>query len=419
MALSLWTVAAYALQLGALVTVGFVAAWALRIRIPRHSLRFWQTVMAIALLLPLAQPRSVNPTGLQLFTESISSAAIPQNGGSIVPAGVDGATIILLILAAGIFARLLWLGVGLMRLRSIVARAESHDAFADISGELTQSLSITATVKVSDDLEGPATVGVRRPIVLVPRSVLQMSPAVQRAIICHELVHVQRRDWLQTIAEEIWCAIFWFHPHARLIASKLSLAREMVVDEKTILMTRDRRAYAEALLAFSDPQPHVIGVTPFIGRRTLSQRISLIAEEGSMSRNRRALSKATLALAACIAITAAAVDRFPMFATVQAQAVIYDPGPGISLPVVIKEVKPQYTKAAMQAKIQGSVWLACVVDETGHISDVKVSKSLDSEYGLDQAAIDAARQWEFKPARRDGKDVAVRVTIELTFTLKK
>ena len=60
MTMPLWTVAAYALQLAALVTVAFAATWLLRIRVPRHSLRFWQTVLAIALLAPLAQPRSVN-----------------------------------------------------------------------------------------------------------------------------------------------------------------------------------------------------------------------------------------------------------------------------------------------------------------------------------------------------------------------
>ena len=156
-------------------------------------------------------------------------------------------------------------------------------------------------VRVSDDLEGPATVGVRNPVVLLPRSVRQMSAAVQRAILCHELLHVKRRDWLQTLGEEIWRSLLWFHPHAHFMASKLSLAREMVVDEQTILITRDRRAYAEALLAFSNPQPHVIGVTPFIGRRTLSQRISLIAEEGSMSRH-RAMASAAIALTAAIAI---------------------------------------------------------------------------------------------------------------------
>ena len=419
MTVSLWSLAAYALQLAALVTVAFAAMWMLRIRMPRHALRLWQTVMAIALLLPLAQVGRAEPSALQILTGSFSAAALANAGGSIVPTGLDLGRIALMIVAAGIIARLLWLGVGLIRLRSIVARATVEDSLAPISRNLEQAIGAAADLRLTDDLEGPATIGVRRPLVLIPRSVLGMSAAVQRAILCHELLHVKRGDWLQTLAEEIWRSLLWFHPHAHLIASKLSLAREMVVDEQTILITRDRRAYAEALLAFSNPQPHLIGVTPFIGRRTLTQRISLIAEEGSMSRSRRALSKVALTVAACLAITAEAVDRFPMFATLQAQSVVYKPGDGIALPVVVKEVKPKYTPAAMEAKVQGSVWLECVVGETGDIVDVKVTKSLDREYGLDQAAIDAAGQWKFKPARKDGKPVAARITLELTFTLKK
>lgn len=138
-----------------------------------------------------------------------------------------------------------------------------------------------------------------------------------------------------------------------------------------------------------------------------------------MSRNRRAVSRAALALAACLAATAAAVDRFPIFAALQAQSVVYKPGDGVSLPKVVREAKPKYTRAAMQAKIQGSVWLECVVNDKGDISDVQVTRSLDKEYGLDQEAINAARQWKFEPGRKDGKPVAVRITLELTFTLRK
>ena len=414
----LWNIAAYAVQITALVTIAVAATRLLRIRMPQHSLRVWQAVMAMALLMPLAQPRGANATDLQVLTRSFSAAAIAPALDATAGSRLDVAGIIVLIVGAGIAARLLWLGLGVIRLRSIVARAVPDEALTAIAGDLMQSLGVSATVMVSDDLEGPATVGFRRPRVLVPRAVLGMSASVQRAILCHELLHVKRRDWLSTIGEEIWRSLLWFHPLARLIASRLSLAREMVVDEMTILITRDRRAYAEALLAFSDPQPHVIGVTPFIGRRTLSQRISLIAEEGSMSR-RRALARATIALAACIAITATAVDRFPMFATLTAQSKVYRPGNGVSLPVVLTEVKPKYTPAAMEAKIQGSVWLECVVNEQGDISETKVTKSLDTVYGLDQAAMDAASQWKFKPAQKDGKPVAVAITLELTFTLKK
>ena len=279
---ALWSLTAYTIQLAAVVAVAMSAAWALGIRIPRHALAFWHTVMAIALLLPLAQPPAGDASALLVLVRSTAAAAIPDGARPLVPGGLAPETFVLLIVGAGIAARLLWLGVGLVRLRTIVARATTEPSLALIGDELARTLGVDAAITVSDDLEGPATVGVTRPLVLVPRRVLQMPPAVQRAIICHELVHVKRRDWLHTIAEEVWRSLLWFHPFARVIAARLSLAREMVVDETTIRMTRDRRAYAEALLAFSDPQPHVIGVTPFIGRRTLSQRIALIAEEASM-----------------------------------------------------------------------------------------------------------------------------------------
>ena len=62
----------------------------------------------------------------------------------------------------------------------------------------------------------------------------------------------------------------------------------------------------------------------------------------------------------------------------------------------------------MQKKIQGSVWLEAVVTTKGDVGDVKVTRSLDAEYGLDQEAVGAAKQWKFKPGTREGKPVAVR-----------
>ena len=98
---------------------------------------------------------------------------------------------------------------------------------------------------------------------------------------------------------------------------------------------------------------------------------------------------------------------------------VYKAGDGITLPSVVKEVKPVYAAEAMQQKIQGSVWLAVVVRTNGTVGDVTVTRSLDEKYGLDQEAIKAARQWQFKPGTKDGKPVPVSVTLELTFTLKK
>jgi protein TonB len=111
----------------------------------------------------------------------------------------------------------------------------------------------------------------------------------------------------------------------------------------------------------------------------------------------------------------------PISATVRAQTEkVYKPSEDtdITLPRVIRQVKPYYTPQAMEAKIQGVVHLAVVVLASGDVGDVVVSRSLDKEHGLDEEAIKAARQWKFSPGTRQGKAVAVEVTIELTFTLK-
>lgn len=96
----------------------------------------------------------------------------------------------------------------------------------------------------------------------------------------------------------------------------------------------------------------------------------------------------------------------------------YRLGTGVSTPVLLREVKPQYTSDAMRAKIQGIVWIECVVKADGTVGDVQVIRSLDSVFGLDQEAIRAARQWRFRPGIRMGEPVPVLITIELTFTLR-
>jgi periplasmic protein TonB len=95
------------------------------------------------------------------------------------------------------------------------------------------------------------------------------------------------------------------------------------------------------------------------------------------------------------------------------------PGKSVTYPRIIREVKPQYTADAMRAQIQGAVFLECIVLPDGTVGDVRVVKSLDSTFGLDQEAIRAAKQWRFQPGTRDGVAVSVVVTIELTFTLGK
>lgn len=96
----------------------------------------------------------------------------------------------------------------------------------------------------------------------------------------------------------------------------------------------------------------------------------------------------------------------------------YRPGNGVDTPKLLREVKPQYTAQAMRAKIQGEVLLECIVQPDGSVGNIRVVRSLDSAFGLDQEAIKAARQWRFAPGTRQGQPVPVLVTIAIAFTLR-
>lgn len=113
-----------------------------------------------------------------------------------------------------------------------------------------------------------------------------------------------------------------------------------------------------------------------------------------------------------------ALFSMPALVMLAAQDEVAKPGPGIVMPKPIHAEKPSYTPEAMRAGIQGSVLLTVVVEKDGTVDNVEVTRSLDMMYGLDEAAIKAASQWRFEPGQKDGKPVAVRVTIELTFTLR-
>ena len=97
---------------------------------------------------------------------------------------------------------------------------------------------------------------------------------------------------------------------------------------------------------------------------------------------------------------------------------IYRPGDDVTAPRVLQRVNTQYTDAALRAKVQGNVLLDVVINTDGSVGDVKVSRSLDSKFGLDEEAIKAARQWRFAPGTRMGVPVRVLVTLEMTFSLR-
>jgi protein TonB len=115
-------------------------------------------------------------------------------------------------------------------------------------------------------------------------------------------------------------------------------------------------------------------------------------------------------------LTVAALSVVLAATTLAQTGDVYRIGNGVTSPVLIKEVKPNYTDAAKSRGAQGTVELSAVILADGTVGEVKVTRPLDDD--LDKEAIKATKQWKFKPGTKDGKAVAVQVEIELSFTLK-
>jgi protein TonB len=89
-------------------------------------------------------------------------------------------------------------------------------------------------------------------------------------------------------------------------------------------------------------------------------------------------------------------------------------GLGVTAPQKIRHVAPIYPPIALAARREGVVILEAVIGEEGSVRDVKVLRSVPL---LDQAAIDAVRQWRFTPTLLSGEPVPVVMTVTVAFRL--
>jgi protein TonB len=86
-------------------------------------------------------------------------------------------------------------------------------------------------------------------------------------------------------------------------------------------------------------------------------------------------------------------------------------------PIVIHRADPKYTSDAMRAKLQGDVTLDVVVLPDGSVGRARVTKSLDTQFGLDAMAVDAAKRWLFQSGQLYGQPVPVLMSIAVEFRL--
>jgi TonB family protein len=92
----------------------------------------------------------------------------------------------------------------------------------------------------------------------------------------------------------------------------------------------------------------------------------------------------------------------------------YRVGNGIEPPRKIKDVRPIYPAGALSSRALGTVLIEAIVGADGKVHDATIVHSIPT---LDQAALDAVRQWEFVPSRLNGVAVAVVITVLVQFSI--
>jgi len=273
----------------------------------------------------------------------------------------------------------------------------------------------------------PGIFGIIRPVLLWPAAISQrLRDAHLEAILAHEVWHVRRRDNLAAATHMLVEALFWFHPLVWWLGARLIEERERACDEEVLRLGNPPQVYAESILktcefCMGSPLPCVSGVTG----ADLKQRIVRIMTPDSAMKLTlaRKLLLGAMAIGALAGPLLVGLVKAPLVNAESPQAgaapaprnQIYHIGGGVSAPSVVFAADPEYTEKARRAKYQGICVVALIVDEQGNPQRVQVVRHLGM--GLDKKAVEAVRQYRFKPAMLRGKPVPVEVNIEVNFKI--
>jgi TonB family protein len=162
-------------------------------------------------------------------------------GQTLVPTWIAGASISLSLLLVGL-ARLAWLASGSERIR----RGTWYDLAEAISREY--GLRRTVLLLQSDHPTLLVTWGLMRPKVILPRAAREWSEDRARIVLCHELAHIRRGDWVVQMAAEIVRSVYWFNPLVWIACRRLRLESEQACDDRVLNLGVERTEYAAELL---------------------------------------------------------------------------------------------------------------------------------------------------------------------------
>ncbi|HVW12041.1 MAG TPA: M56 family metallopeptidase [Bryobacteraceae bacterium] len=320
----------WALRSSILIFGGALLIWIVRIKDPALRLAAWIALLLGSLLipaismmlpvLPLRILRSPVPSPTQVlaapagFTTSAPAALRPA---ALVPEQFNWYRAGLMLYAIVTAAMLLRLCVGLVLSWRILRRGRRTDR----------------DFIASPDIPSPATIGILRPIVVLPEDWRDWDRDKLESVLAHERSHVERGDPAVQFVSAIHRALLWFSPAAWFLHSKIVRAGEELSDDAAVGVTADRAVYAGVLLDFMKRRAlprHYLGV-PMSRYGSTDRRIQRILESSVLSRG-----MSWIGLAAMLAITA----PLAWFIAAASPAIAAAPAPELTAPVKAAAAPP-------------------------------------------------------------------------------
>lgn len=257
--------------------------------------------------------------------------------------------------------------------------------------------------------QGPAVLWSWRSLILLPADFASRFGTEQRAmVLAHEQMHLARRDPLWSVLAEALAALLWFHPLAWLALPRFRLDQELACDERVLHRNAHVAGnYARTLLASTgmDAAPVLI---PWLAEPQLKERLMMIRRDRTPTARRLAgyLGAALFIGGVGLAVQAAPLTTQPKSeATQDLQANVH--------------MQPRYPKASILNKEQGTVVLKVLVNPDGSVKtvDYDPKASTTTSANLIAAASDAAMQWRFNPAVRNGQPIESYARVPVEFSL--
>ncbi len=434
------------LQTAVFVLLVLVADTLLRSATPRFRYLLWMTALIKAVIppvffLPVSDP--IDATAIfTLPAVDVQALGAGPVAGTLSLPGIAAAV---LFASSLLFALFVTLRTLRLRRQLTGARPLQHDAWER-----------GPQVLVSSRIPSPLATGIWRPRIYVTEEIASGPRTVLLAVLHHEHAHIERRDGAAVLLQTLVQIFYVLNPLVWLLNIRLFRYREQICDAEALARTGTRAVdYGRLLLRFAEAQPARIvqtGTCFFETRRGFVQRITRLFEHPGRTGSRR-IHRMVVVLLLLLAVPLSwrCSEDAPTLTYTETNREVHerwigdstadgsgqlrlgDPifskvryskegdwksghGPEIvgGLAALSKQIT--YPKEAMRNEIEGTVVVQAMIMRDGPPAYVNVLSSVDPL--LDQAAMDAVRNTDFKAARRNGKVLAGDISVPIRFRLK-